>query len=153
VFIVVKNLSFLIFIFLSTQFIFNSTNAESIYYAGLFSKVALKGYDSVEYFKSNTAVKGDKAFSYKWENITWRFSNEENLKTFSANPEKYLPQYGGWCAYAMADGQKVGVDPRSFDIKDGKLYLNYNKKIQNKWRKKQNSYIEKADAKWKKLSI
>lgn len=129
----------------------NTAQADTIYFTRLFSSVALKGYDTVAYFEENQAVKGSPKLNYKWGDVKWQFSSQENLEAFKASPEKYLPQYGGWCAYAMANGQKVGIDPKAFDIKDGKLYLNYSRKVQKKWQKKSDSYIPKADAFWKKI--
>ncbi len=126
-------------------------SAEPTFYTGLFSKTALKGYDVVFYYQNNQAQKGDSRFSHQFQGVQWNFVNEKNLSTFKSDPTKYIPQYGGWCAYAMADGKKVGVDPRSFDIKNGKLYLNYNKKVQKKWQKKQDQYIPKADKHWEKI--
>lgn len=134
------------FLFLSP-----TVHAEQNFFTGLFSKKAIKGYDPVAYFTENKAVKGDPKFSYQWSDVTWNFASESNLNLFKAEPTKYAPQYGGWCAYAMADGTKVGVDPKSFDIKNGKLYLNYNKKIQKKWQRKTEKYIPKADLRWSKI--
>lgn len=118
---------------------------------GWFSSKAIKGYDSVAYFKQEKAVKGSESFSHEWNGATWNFSSKENLEAFKAAPEKYAPQYGGYCAYAMKDGKKVSIDPNSFDIKDGKLYLNYNKSVQKKWKAEAPSFIEKADKAWDKL--
>ncbi|CAL2080501.1 conserved hypothetical protein [Tenacibaculum sp. 190524A05c] len=84
------------------------------------------GYDVVAYF-SNKAVKGSKKLSYTYDDVTFRFSTQENLNTFKANPTKYIPQYGGYCAYAIGvKGEKVGINPKTFEIRDGKLYLFYN---------------------------
>lgn len=84
------------------------------------------GYDVVAYF-SNKAVKGNKKLSYTYDDVTFQFSTLENLNTFKANPTKYIPQYGGYCAYAIGvKGEKVGINPKTFEIRDGKLYLFYN---------------------------
>lgn len=143
--------NFILTLFFLNQLSINSAFAEPTIYTGLFSKTALKGYDVVSYFETQTAQKGKKEFSFKYQDVNWLFSSQKNLETFKTNPAKFMPEYGGWCAYAMADGQKVGVDPKSFDFKNGKLYLNYNKKIQSKWRKKQDVYIPKADKFWQKI--
>jgi YHS domain-containing protein len=132
-------------------FVSPKANAEQNFFTGFFSSTAIKGYDPVAYFNENKAVKGSSQFSYLWSGVNWNFSSEANLKLFKAEPSKYMPQYGGWCSYAMAEGTKVGVDPTAFDIKDGKLYLNYNKKVQKKWRKKPEKYIPKADKFWEKI--
>ncbi|WP_456440236.1 YHS domain-containing (seleno)protein [Psychroserpens sp.] len=85
-----------------------------------------EGYDVVSYFE-NTAIEGKKEFKTTYENATYKFSSEDNLNTFINNPKKYIPQYGGYCAYAIAEkSKKVKIDPETFEIRDGKLYLFYN---------------------------
>jgi YHS domain-containing protein len=118
---------------------------------GWFSTAAIKGYDSVAYFKEKKAVKGLNSYSHEWGGATWNFSSKENLEAFKTTPEKYAPQYGGYCAYAMKDGKKVNIDPNSFDIKDGKLYLNYSKSVQKKWKAEAPDFIKKADTAWNKI--
>ena len=87
---------------------------------------AIEGYDVVSYF-SNTPKKGDKSISAEHQGNTYLFSSEENKELFLASPEKYLPEYGGYCAYAIATkGKKVKIDPETFEIRDDKLYLFYN---------------------------
>lgn len=113
-----------------------------------FTGVAIKGYDTVAFFNDSDAVKGQKAFQSKWNGAIWRFQSEANLKAFEANPEKYAPQYGGYCAWAMADGKKAPVDPNQWDITDGKLYLNYDPGIKAKWLEDKAGFIRRADAKW-----
>ncbi len=84
------------------------------------------GYDVVAYF-SNNATKGKKNYSTTYDNATFRFSSKENLDTFLKSPKKYVPQYGGYCAYAIGlKGEKVAIDPKTFEIRDGNLYLFYN---------------------------
>ncbi len=146
-----SNFFYLSLFFIISNLSLHFASAEPTFYTGLFSKTALKGYDVVSYFESNTAQKGSEAFAFKYQDVNWHFVNQQNLDTFKANPAKYMPEYGGWCAYAMADGKKVGVDPKAFELKNGKLYLNYNRKIQTKWRKKQDQYIPKADKFWQKI--
>ena len=93
--------------------------------AGYFGDVAIKGYDPVAYFTDGKAVRGSEAFSYGWLGVTWRFSNEEHRRLFSTSPTSYAPQYGGLCAEGVAaDGEAtVNIDPESWQIIDGKLYL------------------------------
>ncbi|WP_033959901.1 YHS domain-containing (seleno)protein [Psychroserpens jangbogonensis] len=85
-----------------------------------------EGYDVVSYFE-NEAIEGKKEFKTTYDNATYKFSSEDNLNTFLNNPKKYIPQYGGYCAYAIAEkSKKVKIDPETFEIRDGKLYLFYN---------------------------
>jgi YHS domain-containing protein len=85
-----------------------------------------EGYDLVAYFE-NKAVEGNKLYTISYDNVNYKFVSQHNMDTFNSNPEKYIPQYGGYCAYAMAkNGKKVGVNPKSFEIRDSKLYLFYN---------------------------
>lgn len=118
------------------------------------SGLALDGYDPVAYFTQKKAVKGKSSIVTIYHGITYRFASEEHKNIFVASPTDYLPQYGGWCAYAMAySGEKVEVDPETFTISDGKLYLFYNKFFNNtldSWKKDEANYIVKADRNWKK---
>ncbi|MCB0356876.1 MAG: YHS domain-containing protein [Bdellovibrionales bacterium] len=116
---------------------------------GWFSDVAVDGYDVVSYFTDGKAVKGNKKYSTNYMNAQWLFSSSEHLKEFKKQPQKYLPQYGGYCAYAMAKGEKADIDPKVFSIVSGKLYLNYNIEIGKKWEIDKGKYIEKADTHWK----
>lgn len=113
------------------------------------------GYDVVSYF-NNDPQKGNEEFTIVHDNAKFRFKSQENLAAFQANPEKYIPQYGGWCAYAMAKGgKKVTVNPKTYEIRDGKLYLFYNKRFNNtlkSWiKEKPSALIPKADMSWKKI--
>ena len=94
--------------------------------------IALQGYDAVAYFTLNKAVKGKPELAVFNQGITYYFSTAENKEAFKKNPSKYEPQYGGWCAYAMGnDGSKVNIDPATFKILDGKLYVFYNRFFTN----------------------
>jgi YHS domain-containing protein len=115
------------------------------------SGVAASGYDVVSYFKEAKAVKGDKKFTYHWQDADWNFSTEENLKNFKATPEKYAPQYGGYCAYGTSQGHKAPTDPQTWTIVDGKLYLNYNGDVKKKWSKDQKGLISQANQEWPKI--
>src|SRR4051812_14332911 len=103
---------------------------------------AIHGYDPVAYFREHQPVKGDSRYTITWNTATWYFSNQENLDSFKVNPAKYAPQYGGYCAYGLANGHKAPTDPAAWLVKDGKLYLNYSKDVQVMWKKKQESYID-----------
>ena len=109
---------------------------------------AIKGYDPVAYFKQSKPVKGEKEYSVSWQGATWYFQNQQNRDEFKSNPEKYAPQYGGYCAYGTANGHKAPTEPDAFTIVDGKLYLNYNKDVMANWRKDTKGYIVKANEKW-----
>ncbi|HET9431493.1 MAG TPA: YHS domain-containing (seleno)protein, partial [Chitinophagaceae bacterium] len=116
--------------------------------------IAIKGYDPVAYFKNKTAVEGKKEHAVFHQGITYYFSTAENKESFKKQPGSYEPQYGGWCAYAMgAKGEKVSVDPETFKIVNGKLYLFYNRNFNNtlkSWNKHESELLPKADASWKK---
>jgi len=109
---------------------------------------AIRGYDTVAYHTMNKPVKGDAAFASEWNGATWHFANAENKASFDSNPEKYAPAYGGYCAYAVAYGSTAKTEPEAFKIVDGRLYLNYDKRIQKKWEGKQSSFIEQSEANW-----
>lgn len=117
--------------------------------------IAIKGYDPVAYFTRNKAVKGSKTNSVYYQGATIYFSTVENKEAFKANPSKFEPEYGGWCAYAMGNsGEKVNIDPETFKIVNGKLYLFYNKYFTNtltSWNKDETNLKRKADANWPKL--
>ena len=113
--------------------------------------VAIKGYDPVAYFTDQKPVKGEKAFKFEWMDAEWRFASQENLDKFKADPEKYAPQYGGYCAWAVSQGSTAGIDPDAWKIVEGKLYLNYNKKIQKKWETDIPGHIKLADENWPKI--
>ena len=117
--------------------------------------IAINGYDPVAYFKKGSAVKGKNELAVFDQGVTYYFSSVENKEQFKKNPSNYEPQYGGWCAYAMGkDGSKVEVDPGTFKIIDGKLYLYYNKFFNNtlkSWNKDEVTLKSKADVNWKKF--
>jgi YHS domain-containing protein len=112
------------------------------------SSKAIDGYDPVSYFKEGGPVKGNKEFTYKWKGADWLFSSKQNLDTFAGNPEKFAPQYGGWCAYACSYGRKAPGDPNAWKIVDGKLYLNKSLEIREKWIEDQGQRIVEADKNW-----
>jgi YHS domain-containing protein len=113
--------------------------------------LALSGYDAVSYFRDGKPVAGKPAFSYKWMDATWRFSSAENRNAFAKEPEKYAPQYGGYCAFGTSQGHLVPGDPQAWKIVDNKLYLNYNKDVQKYWLQDILGFIEKADENWPKM--
>jgi hypothetical protein len=114
--------------------------------------VAIKGYDPVAYFKAGKALKGIESFAFPWHNMTWHFETKENRDLFAASPEKYAPQYDGYCAWALTEERKAKTDPEVWKIVDGKLYLNCSTTAYEKWSKDIPGNIKKADANWLKLS-
>ncbi len=113
---------------------------------GRFNDTAIKGYDAVAYFTEGKPVKGDAAHEFTWRGGNWRFASQANLDKFKAEPEKYAPQYGGWCAFAMSDrGRTVRIDPEAWHIHDGKLYLNYSRSVQRAWLEDRGTNIVEAD--------
>ncbi len=128
-------------------FSFNSF-AKAPIYTRFFSSDAVSGYDTVAYFTQSKAVKGQKKYQYKYKDENWYFSTEENLTLFKAEPSKYEPQYGGYCAYAVAKNTTTSSDPELWTIVDGKLYLNYDAEVKQIWLKDQALYIQKANENW-----
>jgi YHS domain-containing protein len=116
--------------------------------------VAIEGYDAVAYF-TGTAIEGKEDLSFKHEGVTYYFSSAANRDLFAKNPASYEPQYGGWCAYAMgASGEKVEVDPETFKVVDGKLFLFYNSLFNNtlpKWNNAEAQLKSKADSNWQMI--
>ena len=113
--------------------------------------IAIKGYDTVAYFTKGMATKGNETYAYDHLGATWQFESQENLDMFVKNPEKYMPQYGGYCAYAVSKNTTASIKPEIFEIIDDKLYLNYSESVQRRWLKDAKSYIKKADAQWPEL--
>jgi YHS domain-containing protein len=112
---------------------------------------AIKGYDPVAYFKAGKPVKGSSKFTHKWKGATWHFSSAGNRDLFAASPSSYAPQYGGYCAYAVSQGSTASITASAWDIVNGKLYLNYSKGIQSKWKKKRSAYISAANKNWPRV--
>lgn len=110
--------------------------------------IAIRGADPVAYFTAGEYTPGAAEFTHDWEGATWQFASAENRDLFAANPEDYAPQYGGFCAYAVSQGGTAPIEPTSWKIVDGKLYLNYNAKIQKRWSKDIPGFIAKADQNW-----
>lgn len=113
--------------------------------------VAIRGYDPVAFFTESRAVEGDKQYTHRWMNAEWRFISAENRDLFAADPEKYAPQYGGYCAYAASQGRIYDANPKFWKIVDGKLYLNYNGTAQQRWEKELPKNIAKAAQLWPQL--
>jgi YHS domain-containing protein len=110
--------------------------------------LALEGHDPVAYFTSGKAEQGLATLPFEHGGVTYRFSTTANRDAFRADPARYLPQYDGYCAFGVSRGYKAAIDPTSFTIVDGKLYLNYNAAVQRDWLKDAPGYIRAADARW-----
>lgn len=117
-------------------------------YTPRLNNLAIRGYDTVAYFTVGEPIKGSKEFEYEWMGAKWRFSNAEHLELFKAEPEKYAPQYGGYCAWALAENKLAPVNPKQWSVVNDKLYLNYSSKIQKKWLKDRDNLISEGDKNW-----
>jgi YHS domain-containing protein len=145
-------LSIAVFIFLAASLQAQDQKRQNSF--NLEKGIAVQGYDVVSYFTKSKAVKGNSSLTLVYQGIKYQFSTTENKEEFKKNPSKYEPQYGGWCAYALgATGEKVEIDPDTFKIVNGKLYLFYNKYFNNtlpKWNKDEANLKAKADVNWAK---
>jgi YHS domain-containing protein len=112
--------------------------------------VGAGGYDVVSYF-SGTPTEGKAELSSTWKGVSWHFSSADSMKAFEAAPEKYAPQYGGYCAYAVSKGATAPGDPEAWSVVDGKLYLNLSKSIRSTWQKDTAGNIAAANANWPKV--
>lgn len=125
--------------------------AEDPIYTGLFNNVAVGGHDAVAYFTEGIPVKGSKKFKSEYMDAEFRFSSEGNKTVFDADPARYAPQYGGYCAWAVSQGYTASGDPEHWSIVDNKLYLNYNKKIATAWKADIPGFIKLGDNNWPAL--
>jgi YHS domain-containing protein len=121
------------------------------FYTSFASNVAVQGYDPVSYFTQSKPIEGSKEFATEYKGAKFLFSNAENLNAFKADPEKYAPQYGGYCAWAVSQGYTAKGDAKSWKIVDGKLYLNYSASVQKTWESDIAGFITKADKNWPNL--
>lgn len=117
-------------------------------YTAPFSRVAVGGYDVVAYFTDSRAVRGSAQHRITHQGFEYRFASAEHLAAFRANPSRYLPQYGGYCAWAVAQGYTASGDPTNWRIVNGRLYLNYNDEIQRRWEQDIPGHIRRGDANW-----
>jgi YHS domain-containing protein len=110
--------------------------------------LAIHGYDPVAYFTNGAAIEGEAEIAATHNGATYRFASEAHRSQFLADPEKYLPQYGGYCAYGTSVGKKFDGDPQAWRVVDGKLYLNLSADVQRKWLKDVPGRIAEADKNW-----
>ena len=111
-------------------------------------KVAIHGYDTVAYFTEGKPMKGSADIEHVWQDARWQFASATNRDLFTANPDRYAPQFGGYCAGGLATGEFADVDPAAWTIVDGKLYLNKNKELREVWRKAPEAYVVYANYNW-----
>ena len=114
--------------------------------------LAVHGYDVVAYFTQGQPIRGRAKYSVVYKDATYRFANKEHFEAFDDDPQKYVPQYGGYCAYGVSVGAKFDGDPHLWKVVDGKLYLNLNEGVQKIWAKDVPGNIEKADRNWKQIA-
>lgn len=112
---------------------------------------AIRGYDAVAYHRDSRPVLGQAKFVHDWKGAQWHFASAENRDRFAADPERYAPAFGGYCAYGTSQGYKVSTQPEAFAVIDGRLYLNYNLPVQVTWNKDRAGYIAKAKSNWQTL--
>ncbi|MBU1211858.1 MAG: YHS domain protein [Alphaproteobacteria bacterium] len=152
------NRSSLVFAVLAAAFLFASLLAshqveagKSMVFTGIVKGVAVGGYDPVAYFAIGKPLKGNKEIVAEKDGVVWRFSSQENRAAFLADPEKFAPRYGGYCAWAVGQGYTAKGDPQAWKIVDGKLYLNYDHDVQETWSRNIPANISNADANWPKV--
>ncbi len=117
-------------------------------YTGLIGNVGVSGYDVVAYFTDGRPVRGTAQFRTTHQGVEYRFASAAHLAAFQANPARYLPQYGGYCAWAVSQGYTASADPDNWRIVDGKLYLNYNTEVQRRWEQDIPGHIASANRNW-----
>lgn len=113
--------------------------------------LAIKGYDPVAYVAQNAAMLGKPALTARHAGAIYRFSSEANRDAFTADPARYAPVYGGFCAFGASYGSKIDIDPEAFGVVDGRLYLNVSKRINRRWSRDADALIEAADANWPRI--
>ena len=116
-----------------------------------FQGVAIQGYDPVAYFTDAKPVPGSPEITATHDGAIYRFASADHKAAFEADPARYAPQYGGYCAYAAAQGAKAPIEPEQFTVANGKLYLNFNADVRERWLEDRVSYISKADAYWSSM--
>jgi YHS domain-containing protein len=142
----------LLFALVSLMVAFSTNGAFAVMNNGTeISAPVMGGYDPVSYFKAGKPMRGSGYHTATYNGGAYLFATKDNKEKFVANPEKYAPQFGGYCAYGVAVGKKFYSDPNIWKIVDGKLYLNLDKDIQKKWNKDISGHIAKADTNWKSI--
>ena len=122
--------------------------ADDEIYTSFFGNTGAGGYDVVAYFSEAEPIKGTDTYSTEYKDAEWHFSSQENLDKLKQNPDMYVPQYGGYCAWAVAKGSTASGDPLQWTIVSNKLYLNYNAEIQAMWTEDRDNLIVMGDKNW-----
>ncbi|SNZ00566.1 YHS domain-containing (seleno)protein [Flagellimonas pacifica] len=146
--IILVVLSGVIFIFSKTKRITPLSWAHNEVNKSMFFATAINGYDPVAYITVNKAIEGDESYSYKWNDATWFFASEENKNTFKENPEKYTPQYGGFCAFAVSKGFTANSNPNVFELIDGKAYFFADESVKTKWLGSKKENLQLSEKNW-----
>lgn len=141
------NMTTLVLLLLMTQ----AVGAKGLVYTGFFSNTAVGGYDPVSYFTVGKPLKGKEEYRLDYQGARWYFSSAENLNHFEQDPEKFTPQYGGYCAWAVGHGITAKGDPLQWTIHNDKLYLNLDADIKSRWLQEKDHWIEEADRNWPKV--
>ena len=123
-------------------------DAHALIFTGFIEGTAVGGYDAVAYHTAGEAVRGEEAIALSYKGATWRFASEDNRARFESNPEAYAPEYGGHCAWAMAQGYLAQGDPEVWRIIDGRLFLNANQSVNRRWLRDLERLIVQADTNW-----
>jgi hypothetical protein len=114
--------------------------------------LALRGFDPVAWFADSRPRRGEAAFRTDHAGVTWHFASAANRARFDADPAAHMPRYGGFCAFGVARGYKVDIDPDAWHIREGILYLNYDRGVQRQWQRDIPGHIARADANWPRLA-
>jgi YHS domain-containing protein len=123
--------------------------------AEIFQKdgAAIGGYDPVAFFTESKPVKGTADYNFQWKDAEWHFASQANLDSFKNNPQKYEPQYGGYCAFGTAEGHKAPTEVDTWTVLDGRLYFNYNQDVKKLWDEDRPKYIQQANNNWDKIKF
>ncbi len=114
--------------------------------------IAVHGYDVVAYFTDGRPMRGTALYTHRWRDSEWRFASAAHRDAFAADPDRYAPQFGGFCAFGVAQGAQVDIDPTAWSIVDGRLYLNYNHSIQRQWMRDTAGLIRQANDNWSRMN-
>jgi YHS domain-containing protein len=129
----------------------SAAHAQKVSPVNLEGGAAVQGYDVVAYFTDGEPTKGSKDHSHTIDGATYRFASAENRDLFVANPQKYAPQFGGYCAFAVSRGYTATVDPTAWEVVDDKLYLNFSHAVKAKWEKNRAENIAKGHRNWPRI--